>query len=97
LPLVAHQSGFSLHITYQSIVIPDFRRLRHKSTEVLGEWMLTKPGAFMAARVTYAVTIRTPSGHYITLTVQAINSTAAASAVRDMAGGGTVTAIEQIG
>jgi len=91
------RTAWALHTTYQSIVIPGFRRLRHKSTEVLGEWMLTKPGAFMAARVTYAVTIRTPSGHYITLTVQAINSTAAASAVRDMAGGGTVTAIEQIG
>lgn len=51
----------------------------------------------MAARVTYAVTVRTPSGHYMTLTVQAINETAAASAVRDMAGGGTVTAIERIG
>ncbi len=51
----------------------------------------------MAARVTYAVTIKTPSGHYMTLTVQAINETAASAAVRDMAGGGTVTAIERIG
>jgi len=51
----------------------------------------------MAVRVTYAVTIRTPSGTYLTLTVQAINETVAAAAVRDIAGGGTVTAIERIG
>lgn len=50
----------------------------------------------MAVRVTYAVTIRTPSGHYVTLTVQAINDLAAASAARDLAGGGTVTAIEKL-
>lgn len=50
----------------------------------------------MAAYVTYAVNIRTPSGSYITLTVQAINETAAIAAVKDMAGGGEVAWIRRL-
>lgn len=49
----------------------------------------------MATNMLYAVYIRTPQGNYVTLTISAINETAAASAAREMVGGevGSVTKI----
>lgn len=51
----------------------------------------------MAVYVTYAVHIRTPSGHYVTLTVQAINDNEAIAAVKDMVGGGEVAWVRRLG
>ena len=41
----------------------------------------------MAVQVSYAVNIRLPNGQYVTLTITAINETAAASAAVAMTGG----------
>ena len=50
----------------------------------------------MAAQVTYAVTVRLQNGQYATITVTAINDTAAASAVTAMTGG-EVSLIKRLG
>ena len=50
----------------------------------------------MAVHVLYAVYIRTPQGNYVTLTIAAINDTAAASAAREMVGGGEVAYIKRL-
>ena len=41
----------------------------------------------MAVEITYAVNVRLPNGQYVTLTITAINDTAAASAAVAMTGG----------
>lgn len=50
----------------------------------------------MAAYVTYAIHIRTPSGSYITLTVQAVTDNEAIAAVKDMVGGGEVAWVRRL-
>jgi hypothetical protein len=51
----------------------------------------------MAALVTYSICLKTPSGAYVTLTVQATSDTEAIRAVRDLAGGGQVAWVRRLG
>ena len=50
----------------------------------------------MAVQVSYAVTVRLPSGQYATLTITAINDGAASSAAAAMTGG-EVSCIRRLG
>ena len=50
----------------------------------------------MAVQVSYAVSVRLPNGQYATLTISAINDTAAASAAAAMTGG-EVSSVRRLG